>query len=80
MNNLPKWKQKIIELLAGNEPVILNFAILPKNLPCQMKGVVIIPAAGWKQTSDSWSNIAFLVPSRNVDDSNPDTVTITTRY
>lgn len=76
MNNLPKWKNKMIAWLAGKEPVMLNFSIFPKNLPDQMKGVVIIPAAGWKQTSDSWSNIAFLVPSRNVSDDNSDIAAI----
>jgi hypothetical protein len=66
MNNLPMWKLKIIEWLAGKEPVLLNFIVLCKNLPSNMTAVVMIPSFTDQKPIEFYEDKAFLVPKKNI--------------
>lgn len=65
MNNLPKWKNKLISWIAGGEPILLNFCVMGKNTPKGMS-VVRIPCTDELEEASFYSDKAFLVPVRNV--------------
>ena len=66
MNNLPIWKRKLIKLIAGNEPVIMNVTIFGKRLPQGMTAVVICPPNGEVKPASSYEDKAFIVPTKNI--------------
>jgi agmatine/peptidylarginine deiminase len=63
VNNLPKWKQKIICWLAKDEPVIINFTLLPGT---DKKAIIYIPPYDDRETAQFYSEVARLVPTRNI--------------
>ena len=65
MNNLPKWKNKLISWIAGDEPVLLNFCVMGTSIP-QGMSVVMIPCKGELEEIGFYSDKAFLVPSINI--------------
>ena len=67
MNNLPKWKMFLIKLIAGNEPVLLNFAVFRKHIPVGMH-LIYISAQKEVRPCKYYEDRAFLVPSRNIID------------
>ena len=65
MNDLPKWKQKIIIWLAGDEGILLNMTIFGRDLNRDVAGVYL-PAPGVKLTVEEASARGILVPTKNM--------------
>jgi len=72
MNYLPRWKKILIERLAGNSPVMLNFCVLSKNLPNKRITLVLIPPPWQRNTAEHYAERAFLVPSECITDKSED--------
>ena len=65
MNDLPKWKQKLIVWLAGDEAIFLNITVYT----CALKegfSVVYIPPAGVRITHEEAQEKAVLVATKRV--------------
>ena len=65
MNDLPKWKGKLIKWLAGDEAIFLNINIYT----CALKegfSVVYWPPAGVKITHEEAQERAVLVATKSV--------------
>lgn len=67
MNNLSKWKMKLIKWLAGDEPVLLGFCISGTHLPDGI-GAVYLPCDGKKYTTEELSSRGALFPIKNIKD------------
>lgn len=65
LNAFPEWKWKLIELLAGKEPVVLNMTMFPANVLPGVSVVYLLPD-GEKLTVEEASNKGVLVPTRNI--------------
>lgn len=65
MNNLPKWKNKLISWIAGGQPVLINFIVLGKSLPDGVSAIYL-PCNGTKEDVSFYENKAILVPVVNI--------------
>ena len=69
MHNLPYWKLKLITWIASGDPVLINCAVMTKNIPEGMS-FAIIPMLGYTNSVEHYEDQAFLVPKRNLVDKN----------
>ena len=65
MNNLEKWKMRIIRWLAGDEPIMLNFVMNTTHLPDGIS-VVYLPMNDVKYDAEVLGAKAVLYPEKNV--------------
>ena len=65
MNDLTKWKQKLIEWLAGDEAIFLNINIYTRALKDGFS-VFYVPPTGVKMTHEEALEKAVLVATKSV--------------
>lgn len=64
MNNFSTWKMRLIEWLAGDEPVLLNWDINPNHIKGNAS-VIYIPLNNDRIPHTELSKKAVLTPTRN---------------